>query len=67
MIVETCAILWAVVLARTEMFQKVIFEGDAKVYFDALNDAHEFVNWVITSINNNISLSCSSFISCSFS
>ncbi len=36
------------------MFQKVRIEGDVKVCFDALNDAHEFVNWAIAGIISNV-------------
>ena len=38
------SILWAVELAKSEMLQKDIFERGANVYFNALNDTHEFVN-----------------------
>jgi hypothetical protein len=58
---EAFAILWAVELARTKMLKKVIFEGDTKICFDALNDTHESINWAIVGIISNISLSSSSF------
>ena len=56
LIAEAFAILWAV-----KMLKKVIFEGDAKICFDALNDAHKSINWAIAGIISNISLSSSSF------
>lgn len=51
---EAFAVLWAIELTRIEMFQKVRIEGDVKVCFDALNDAHEFVNWAIAGIISNV-------------
>ena len=67
MMAKAFSILSAVDLTRIEMFQNIIFKKDAKVCFDALNNAYESVNWAIVGIISNISLSCSSFIFCFFS
>ena len=44
---ETEALMWAVQLAKVERWSKVIFEGDAKICFDAINSLNQSYPWCI--------------------
>nr|XP_023871503.1 uncharacterized protein LOC111984114 [Quercus suber] len=63
---ETEALQWAVQLAKVERWSKVIFEGDAKICFDAINSLSQSYPWCIrTQLLNTIALT-DCFFSCSF-
>ncbi|XP_075652141.1 uncharacterized protein LOC142622533 [Castanea sativa] len=63
---ETEALHWAVKLAKVEGWSKVIFEGDAKICFDAINSHNQSYQWCIqTQLLNIIDLAVC-FSSCSF-
>jgi ribonuclease HI len=61
------AILWALELAVTEKFQKIIVPGDSKICIDAINGDQNDVEWFVATIINNIVSLSSSFNSCLFS
>ena len=61
------AILWALELAVTKKFQKIIVEGDSKICIDAINGDQNDVEWSVATIINNIVSLSSSFNSCLFS
>jgi hypothetical protein len=42
-------------LIEAEKFDRIIVEGDAKIYYDILNGASLAVNWCISSVINNTS------------
>ena len=63
---ETEALLWAVQLAKVERWSKVIFKGDAKICFDAINSLSQPYPWCIrTQLLNTVALA-DCFVSCSF-
>ncbi|KAL0003162.1 hypothetical protein SO802_016943, partial [Lithocarpus litseifolius] len=66
LLAEASAILWAVQLARTENWNYIIFEGDAKACFDPLSSAESAPDWSIRNIVCNILDLSESFSSVSF-
>jgi ribonuclease HI len=65
-VAEAKAILWAVQIAKSENFQSVIIEGDAKVCFDAINGDLEKCNWTIAFQCNDMVVLSKKFESCTF-
>ena len=45
--VETDALLWAMQLAKIERWSHVIFEGDAKICIDAINNPNNSFPWTL--------------------
>ena len=66
MIAEASALLWAVQLASQQRWRSVIFEGDAKICFDALNHPYHNPNLALNTLIYNIRSLSSFFLSCSF-
>lgn len=64
--VEAMALLWAVHLVIQNCWYSVMFEGDSKICFDALNHSDQTTNWSIDTIICNICSFSSCFTSCSF-
>lgn len=61
------SILWVVQFAKSENWDHVIFEGDAKVCFDPLSFPLWSPDWSIGNIISNILYFKKPFISCCFS
>ena len=57
LLVEAEALLWAVSIAKREKWSHVLFEGDSKIYINALCSVSNSTNWVIQpSISSILSL-----------
>ena len=52
---ETDALLWAMQLAKIERWSHVIFEGDAKICIDAINNPDNSCPWTLIIPIRNIS------------
>ena len=65
-VAEAESILWAVQIAKSENFQSIIIEGDAKVCFDAINGDLEKCSWAIASQCNDLVVLSKEFVSCNF-
>ena len=63
---KAMALLWAVHLAIQNRWYSVMFKGDLKIYFDALNHSNQTPNWSIDTVICNIHSFSSCFTSCSF-
>ncbi|XP_023912636.1 uncharacterized protein LOC112024225 [Quercus suber] len=63
---ETKALLWAIQLARIEKWSHVLFEGDAKQCFDAINAPDSQVPWAIHAPISNIRCLTVYFVSFAF-
>ena len=63
---ETEALLWAGQLAKVEKWSHVIFEGDAKICFDAINSPSNPPPWCIHTPLLNILALVECFVSCTF-
>ena len=63
---ETKALLWAVQLAKIEKWSHIIFEGDAKQCFDAINSPDSPVPWAILAPISDIRCLVAHFVSFSF-
>lgn len=66
LLAESEALLWAVQLAIREGWNYVIFEGDAKSCFDAVNSPDLPSPWIIRTSTENILALHSSFVFCYF-
>ena len=64
--VEALALLWAVQLARREQWNHVQFEGDSKVFFEAILSNGDCPAWSISHITSDICDVALSFLSCNF-
>ena len=47
LLAEAEALLWAVSIAKREKWSHVLFEGDSKIYINALCSVSDSTNWVI--------------------
>ena len=65
-IAEAYAILWALKLAKTEKFPKIIVERDSKLC-EAINGNPEKANWKINAICFYVNRLALEFVSCCFS
>ena len=66
LLAEAEALLWAVSIAKREKWSHVLFEGDSKIYINALCSVSDSTNWVIQpSISSILSL-VQCFVSFSF-
>ncbi|KAK9998433.1 hypothetical protein SO802_018036 [Lithocarpus litseifolius] len=63
---EASALLWVVQLAIQKHWNAVIFEGDAKICFDALTLSNQTPSWQLSTLISNIRRLSSNFLSCSF-
>lgn len=54
LLAETEALLWAVQLAKAENWTHVIFKGDSKIYFDAINSPNLPCQWTLITPRSNI-------------
>ena len=63
---ETDALLWAMQLAKIERWSHVIFEGDAKICIDAINNPDNSCPWTLIIPIRNISALKDCFTSCFF-
>lgn len=63
---EAQALLWAVHLAIQNHWYLVMFKGDSKICFDALNHPDQTSNWSVDTFICNIRSLSSCFSSCSF-
>ena len=64
--VETEAILWALQLAKSEAWSKIIMESDSKNSIDAIMDCMSCPPWSISSLISDIGFLAKSFGSCLF-
>ena len=64
--VETEAILWALQLAKSEAWSKIIMESDSKNSIDAIMDCTSCPPWSISSLISDIGFLAKSFGSCLF-
>ena len=65
-IAEASAILWAIQLAQSKNFQRILVESDSKVCVDAVLDVNGSVNWDIFSLCNDTKTLALDFVSYSF-
>ena len=63
---EAMALLWTVHLAIQNCWYPVMFKGDSKICFNALNHSDLTPNWSIDTVICNIHSFSSYFTSCSF-
>uniref|UniRef100_A0A2N9IQW9 RNase H type-1 domain-containing protein n=1 Tax=Fagus sylvatica TaxID=28930 RepID=A0A2N9IQW9_FAGSY len=65
-IAEASAITWAIEMAKSENFQDIVVESDAKVCIDAINGESARVPWKLLSLCINSKFLVLEFTSCSF-
>lgn len=66
LIAETEALFWAVQLAKAENWSHMIFEGDSKICFDAINRPNQPCQWTLLPPRSNILSLAVCFISVNF-
>uniref|UniRef100_A0A2N9I7J7 RNase H type-1 domain-containing protein n=1 Tax=Fagus sylvatica TaxID=28930 RepID=A0A2N9I7J7_FAGSY len=65
-ITEASTIAWAIEIAKSENFQDIVVESDAKVCIDAINEESARVPWKLLSLCINSKFLVLEFTSCSF-